>query len=216
MSYISSANLHNVNINSCLKNMCRVKKLENRIELNKKTADCFLLVLQGESKAKLVGVFVQTSRVNRTTNGELDTRAKQLSVSKNMPTISNLPNHTLCYFQYTLPESEDTRVGDLSLDESSSIKLILGTDLQGDGVGAFGVPDGLTTSLDIGAHTVEVGSREDGQRVGGMHGDSVLGSTVAKSSVVAGNLAIQNIISNFTTSEESLMADDGVDVEVGL
>lgn len=39
------------------------------------------LVLESESKTKLVGVLVQTGGVNGTTNGQLDTRAEQLSVS---------------------------------------------------------------------------------------------------------------------------------------
>jgi hypothetical protein len=39
------------------------------------------LVLESESKTELVGVLVQTGGVNGTTNGQLDTRAEQLSVS---------------------------------------------------------------------------------------------------------------------------------------
>jgi len=152
------------------------------------------LVLEGESKTKLVSILVQTRRVNRTTNGQLDTRTKQLSVAK----------------------SEDTRVGDLGLDKGSTVELVLGTDFQGNSVGALGIPNSLTTSLDVRADTVVVRGGEHGQGVSGVNSNSILGSRVAESSVVTGNLAVQNIISNFTTSKETFVANYSVDIEVGL
>jgi len=152
------------------------------------------LVLEGESKTKLVSILVQTRRVNRTTNGQLDTRTKQLSVAK----------------------SEDTRVGDLGLDKGSTVELVLGTDFQGNSVGALGIPNSLTTSLDVRADTVVVRGGEHGQGVSGVNSNSILGSRVAERSVVTGNLAVQNIISNFTTSKETFVANYSVDIEVGL
>ena len=115
-----------------------------------------------------------------------------------------------------LPKSKNTRVGDLCLDKGSAVELVLGTDFQSDSVGALGVPDSLTTSFNIRAYAVEVRGRENGQGVGGVNGNSVLGSCVTKGGVVASDLAIQNIVGNFTTSEETFVANNSVDVEVSL
>lgn len=116
----------------------------------------------------------------------------------------------------TLPKSEETRVGDLGLDKGSWVQLVFGTHLQSNSVGAFGVPNSLTTSLDIRAYTMVVGGRENGQGVGGVNGNSILGSSVTESSVVTSNLAIQNIISDFSTSKETFVSNDSVDIEVSL
>jgi hypothetical protein len=94
--------------------------------------------------------------------------------------------------------------------------LVLGTNFQSDGVGTLGVPNSLTTSLDIRAYAVVVRGRENGQGVGGMNSNSILGSSVTKGGIVASNLAIQNIIGNFTTSKETFVTNNSVDVEVGL
>lgn len=115
-----------------------------------------------------------------------------------------------------LPKSKNTGVGDLCLDKGSAVELVLGTDFQSDGVGALGVPDSLTTSFNIRAYAVEVRGRENGQGVGGVNGNSVLGSSVTEGGVVASDLAIQNVVGNFTTSEETFVANNSVDVEVSL
>jgi hypothetical protein len=122
----------------------------------------------------------------------------------------------LCLGPIDLPKSKKTRVGDLCLDKGSAVKLILGTNFQSNGVGALGVPNSLTTSLNIRAYAVVVRGRENGQGVGGVNGNSILGSSVTEGGVVAGNLAIQNIVGNFTTSKETIVTNNSVDVEVGL
>jgi len=141
-----------------------------------------------------VSVFVKTSSINGSTEVDLDARTESLSVSK----------------------TEDTGVGDLGLNEGSSIQLELGTNFEGNSVGTLGVPRSLTGSLEVAVDAVVVRSGIVAQVVGGMNSNTIFSSGITDSSVVTTNLAIQNVVGNFGTSEETLLTENRVNAEVGL
>jgi len=141
-----------------------------------------------------VGVLVELGSINGSTDRGLDTRAESLSIT----------------------ETNDTVVGDLGLDESSRIQLKLGTDFKSNRVSALGVPGSLTGSLDVSVDTVVVRSSKVRKVVGGMDSNGVDGSGISEGGIVAGDLAIENVIGDLTTGDETLVANNGVDGEVGL
>lgn len=69
-----------------------------------------------------MGVLVKTGSVNRSTKVDLDTRTKKLGVGN----------------------TKDTRVGDLTLDESRAVKLELGTNFKSNSIAARSITRSLT------------------------------------------------------------------------
>lgn len=145
------------------------------------------LVFQGERKAELVGVFIEAGSVNGSTEVDLDTGAESLSV-----TIARRPVYTFSFsntaISIYLRNTEDTRVGDLALDEGRAVKLELGTNLKSNSAVARGVPGSLTRGLKVAVDAVVVGSRVAVQVVESVDGNRVFSSRVAESSVVAVDL----------------------------
>lgn len=141
-----------------------------------------------------------------------------------------------------LRDTQDTSVGDLALDESRAVELKLGTDLKSNGVAARGIPRGLTGGLEVTVDAVVVRSSIAVEVVQGVDSNGVLGSRVTESGVVAVDLhtrnplgtpdthcflflffsffnnylAIEDVVGDLTTGKEALVANDGVDAEVGL
>jgi hypothetical protein len=141
-----------------------------------------------------MGIFIETSSIDRSTKVNLDTRTEGLSVSK----------------------TEDTRVGDLGLNKGSRIQLELGTNFKSNGIRALGIPSSLTGSFEIAVDTVVVRGSILAQVVCGVNGNTIFKSRVTKSSVIATDLAIQNVVGNFGTSKETVLTKDRVNAEVGL
>jgi hypothetical protein len=69
--------------------------------------------------------------------------------------------------------------------------LELSTNFEGNGVGALGVPSGLTRSFEIAVDTVVVRSRVLAQVVDGVNSNAVFRSRVTNSGVVTANLSRQ-------------------------
>lgn len=90
--------------------------------------------------------------------------------------------------QKNLRKTEDTRVGDLGLDESRGIQLEFSTDFESDSVGTLRVPSSLTGGLEVAVDAVVVRSSIVAQVVGSMDGDTVFSSGITDSSVVTTNL----------------------------
>jgi len=80
----------------------------------------------------------------------------------------------------------------------------------------LGVIDSLGTSLHIGANTVVVAGSEVLQAVETVDSNGVLGGIVAHGSSVAGDLAVSDIESSFTTDEETITTNNGVCGDSGL
>ena len=118
------------------------------------------------------------------------------------------------------------------LGERSSINLVLGGKLETNVGTLLGVPGSLSTSLDGGVDLLVVRSGEDAQGVGGSETSVVGAGGVAESSGVLGDGSLLHIVSDLTTDEEAIMAEDDIsdgaggaaglqvsestDVEVGL
>lgn len=113
-----------------------------------------------------MSVFVKTSSINGGTQVKLDTRTKSLSITK----------------------TNNTRVRDLSLDESRRIQLELSTNFEGNSVGTLAIPRGLTGGFEVTVDTVVVRSSIVAQVVGSVNGNTVLTSGITDSSVVATEL----------------------------
>lgn len=164
-----------------------------------------------------MSIFVKTSGINGSTKVKLDTRTKRLSIT----------------------ETDDTRVGDLGLDESRRIQLELGTNFKSDSLGTLGVPRGLTRGLEVTVDTVVVRGSIVAQVVGSMNSNTIFSSGITDSSVVTTDLihfffrldhpffflyiktalfylAIQNVVGNFGTNKETLLTENGVNTDVGL
>jgi len=149
-----------------------------------------------------VGSLVQLGGVKETSNGDLDALAESLGVS----------------------ETENTGVVDLGLDKGIAVEVELGTNLEGNGgLGALlasgvslgRVPNGLSTSLEIGVDAVVVGGREDLEGVVGVESNRVLGGGVTGSGTEAGDGSASNIVSNVTSEQETLATDNDITSEGG-
>src|SRR5690348_3972515 len=155
------------------------------------------LCLKDEGETELVGGLVQLGGVEETGDGDLDALAESLSVS----------------------ETENTGVVDLGLDKGIAVEVELGTDLEGDGgLGALlglGVPDGLSTGLEIRVDAVVVRGGEDLERVLGVEGNRVLGGSVAGSGGEAGDLGGTDIVGNITSNQETITANNDITGEGG-
>jgi hypothetical protein len=162
--------------------------------MNKKESS---LCLKDEGETELVGRLVQLGGVKETGNGDLDALAESLGVS----------------------ETENTSVVDLGLDKGIAIEVKLGTDLESDGgLGALlslGIPDGLSTSLEIRVDAVVVRGREDLERVLSVEGNRVLGSSVTGGGGEAGDLGGTDIVSDISSDQETIAANNDITGEGG-
>jgi hypothetical protein len=113
--------------------------------------------------------------------------------------------------QSTIP----SKLAETYLDEGDGVEAVLGGDLEADGVAALGVPGGLGTGLDLGVDLVVVAGREDTQVVSSGDGSGVGGGLEADGGAVAGDLSLLDVITSGSASEETLVADDGVDASGG-
>ena len=149
-----------------------------------------------------MGSLVQLGGIKETSNRDLDALAKSLSVS----------------------ESENTSVVDLGLNKGITVEVELGTNLKSDGglgtlltsgVSLSRVPDGLSTSLEIGIDAVVVRGREDLEGVVGVKSNRVLGGGVTGSGTETGDGSTGNIVSDITSEQETLTTDNDITSEGG-
>jgi len=75
----------------------------------------------------------------------------------------------------------------------------------------LGIPNGLSTSLDLLANLVEVRSSKDAQVVGSGDSGTVVSSLVADGSRVFSDGSLVDIVTELTASHEALVTDDSVD-----
>ena len=108
--------------------------------------------------------------------------------------------------------SSNTTVVDLGLGEGDWVESVLGGNLKTDVVAALGVPDGLGTSLNLGVDLVVVRSGENAQVAVSSDGSAVLSSVVSDGSGVLGDSCLLDIVTSLGTGEETIMADNGVNV----
>jgi len=83
-------------------------------------------------------------------------------------------------------------------------------------LGCLGVINSLSTSLHIGADTVVVAGSEVLQAVKTVNSNGVLGGVVANGSSVAGDLAISDVESSFTTDKETVTTNNSICGDSGL
>jgi len=113
-------------------------------------------------------------------------------------------------------EAEDTSVVDLGLDESSVVKVGLGSDLERDTAGGgLGVVDSLGTSLDVLADSVVVRSSEGGEVSETVEGDGVVRGGVTESTGVSGDGTGGDIVRSLGTNKETVSANNSVGGEGG-
>lgn len=99
-----------------------------------------------------------------------------------------------------------------NLGERDRVQAVLAGDLEADIVAALGVPDSLGTSLDLSVNLVVVAGSENAEVIGGSDGGAVSGGDVTDGGAVTGDSGPLNIITSRGTGEETLVANDGVDV----
>lgn len=147
-----------------------------------------------------MGSLVKLGSVKETTDGDLDTLAESLSVA----------------------ETENTGVVNLGLDKGIAVEVELGTNLKSDGAlglvtsgGSLGVPDSLSTSLEISIDAVIVRGREDLERVVSMESHGIFRGSESCSSSEAGDVGTANIVSSITSDRETLAANNNIGSEGG-
>lgn len=98
------------------------------------------------------------------------------------------------------------------LGEGRGVESVLGGNLKTDSVAGLGVPGSLSTSLNLSVHAVVVAGSEEGEVVGGGDGGSVLRERVRDSGRVLGDGSLLDIVATLSTNEETLVAEDSVEV----
>ena len=98
------------------------------------------------------------------------------------------------------------------LGERDGVQSVLRGNLKTDLVSAFGVPGSLGTGLNLRIDLVVVCSGEDTQVVGSSDRGDILRSRVSNSGRVVGDSSLLNIITSGSTSQETILSDDSVDV----
>ena len=103
-----------------------------------------------------------------------------------------------------------------NLDERDGVNAVLGGDLKTDGATrSLGVPLSLSTGLNQGVDLVVVGSGEDAALVGGGDGGGVGGVGETDGGGEGGDVGVLDVKAGRGTSQEALVADDGVNVGGG-
>lgn len=102
-----------------------------------------------------------------------------------------------------------------NLGERDGVDAVLAGDLEADSVAGLGVPGSLGTSLNLAVDLVVVRGSEDAEVVGGGDGSAVDGGRVANGGAVGGQGSLVDIVASGGTGEETLVADDGIDVSDG-
>lgn len=102
-----------------------------------------------------------------------------------------------------------------NLGKGDRVKAVFAGNLEADSVSALGVPGSLGTGLDLAVDLVVVAGGEDAQVVGSGDGSAVLGGQVADGGAVAGDGGLLDIVAGRGTGEETLVADNGIDVGSG-
>jgi len=140
-------------------------------------------------RTRMAAHIIESLCVKGKSKGGLDTRTERLSVTK----------------------SEDTRIVDFSLDESSRVEVGLGANLERNiRGGGIDIIYGLRASLNVGAHTVVV-ARGKGAEVGeAMDSDRVIRCRETATSRVLGDTAFSNIVGCFGTEEEAIATKHSV------
>jgi len=117
--------------------------------------------------------------------------------------------------ELAVSQSSDTLVVDLGFDKSVGVKLVLASDFQTDaaGVSALRIPSSLSTGLNLSVHAVVVRGSEDAEVVGGSDSSGVLRDTVSNGGRVLSDLSPVNIVANFSTSEEAVVANNSITVK---
>lgn len=125
------------------------------------------LVFKGQGNTELMSIFIQAVCVYSSTNVDLDAGTNELSERS----------------------ADDTRVGDLALDEGGAVKTKLSTDFESNAIdGSLVVPNSLTRRLQVRVDTMIVRSSVLGHVVSGMHSDSVFGGGVSDSTMISTDL----------------------------
>lgn len=102
-----------------------------------------------------------------------------------------------------------------NLGERDGVNAVLAGNLKTDSVASLGVPGSLGTSLDLAVDLVVVGSSKDAQVVSGSDGSAVLGSSIADGGAVGSDSSLVDVVASRGTSEETLVADNGINVSNG-
>lgn len=98
------------------------------------------------------------------------------------------------------------------LGEGRGVEAVLAGDLEADGVAGGGVPRSLSTGLNLSVDAVVVAGGEERQVVAGSDGSGVLGNAVANGSGVLGNSGLVDVVATLGADEESLVAENSVEV----
>lgn len=112
-------------------------------------------------------------------------------------------------------QSSSTLVGRSNLGKGDGVNAVLAGNLKTDSVASLGVPGSLGTSLNLAVDLVVVRSGKDAQVVSGGDGSAVLGGSIANSGAVGSDGSLVDIIASRGTGEETLVADNGIDVGNG-
>ena len=103
-----------------------------------------------------------------------------------------------------------------NLDERDGVDAVLGGNLEADSAaGSLGVPLSLGTGLNQRVDLVVVGSGEDAALVGGGDGGGVGGVGETDGGGECGDVGVLDVEAGRGTSQEALVADDGVNVGGG-
>lgn len=101
------------------------------------------------------------------------------------------------------------------LGERDGVEAVLAGDLETDSIAGLGVPGSLGTGLNLAVDLVVVRGSKGAQVVGGSDGGVVTETSVAKGGAVAGESTLLDIEASRGSSEETLVADNGIDVGNG-
>lgn len=107
------------------------------------------------------------------------------------------------------------KIGSTNLGEGDGVNAVLAGDLKTDSVAGVRVPGSLGTGLNLAVDLVVVRGSEDGEVVGGGDGSAVLRSSVADGGAVGSDGSLVHVVTSAGTGEETLVADNGIDVGGG-
>ncbi|GAO49076.1 hypothetical protein G7K_3235-t1 [Saitoella complicata NRRL Y-17804] len=149
---------------------------------------------EGNGETELVGLtsLSETLGVNGGTKTDGNTGADDLSVGK----------------------TSNTRVVDLGLNGGERVQNVLSTNFEGNSRRRLlGSPGSATTSLDEGVDLVVVRSLEDGEVVQSLDTDGVVDGGVTGTGSVAGDTARLDVVTDLSTSQETIVANNGISLE---